>query len=207
VSLRTWLSFLLASAFISLSPGPGALSSMSTGLRFGYRTAVFNVLGLLAGVLTLVSIVAVGLGAVLAASKVAFTATKWTGAAYLVYLGLQQWRKTGGPLRAEVETSTGGPRVLFLRGYLVNVTNPKGIIFLVAVLPQFIDPTQPTPLQYATCGATLMLTDFVVMSGYTALAGRLVRWLDKAEHVRTMNRLFGSLFVAAGLGLAALHRG
>lgn len=205
--LRTWLGFFAACWLISLSPGPGAISCLSAGLRSPYRTAVWNVAGLIAGILTLVSVVAAGIGALLAASLVAFTAVKWLGAGYLVYLGVQQWRAPVRPVDAEAPApGEVTPRALFLRGYLVNVTNPKGIVFLLAVLPQFIDPVRSTPAQYAVSGLTLAFTDFVVMSGYTAVAGNLLRWLRSERHVRWLNRCFGGLFAAAGVGLAVWRR-
>ena len=96
----------------------------------------------------------------------------------------------------------GTPRKLVLTGFLVNATNPKGIIFMLAVLPQFIDPAKPQFVQYAICGATLFFTDLVVMSGYTGFAARVLRLLREPHHVRWMNRSFGGLFVAAGAVLA-----
>lgn len=207
MDLRTWLGFFVASWLISLSPGPGALSCMTAGMRFGYRTALWNIVGLQAGILTLVSVVALGLGALLTASLVAFTTVKWLGAAYLVYLGVQQWRAPARPLSEDAAGELGSrPRELFLRGYLVNVTNPKGIVFLLAVLPQFIDPRQPAFPQYAACAATIVFTDLVVMSGYTAVAGTALRWLRGERHVRILNRCFGGLFVGAGAVLAAYQR-
>jgi len=93
-----------------------------------------------------------------------------------------------------------------MRGFLVNATNPKGIVFMLAVLPQFIDPALPQLPQYAICGATLFFTDLVVMSGYTGLAARVLRLLREPHHVRWVNRTFGGLFVAAGAVLATFRR-
>jgi len=93
-----------------------------------------------------------------------------------------------------------------VRGFLVNATNPKGIVFMLAVLPQFIDPAAPQLVQYAICGATLAFTDAIVMSGYTAFAARVLRLLREPHHIRWMNRTFGGLFVAAGAALATFKR-
>jgi homoserine/homoserine lactone efflux protein len=208
VTLATWLSFFAACWLISLSPGPGAISCMTSGLQLPYRIAVWNIAGLIAGILTLVALVAVGLGAVLAASKVAFEIVRWLGAAYLVFLGVQAFAATTGPLgsgMARVVAASGG--ALFVRGWLVNVTNPKGIVFLLAVLPQFVNPARPTAPQYALCGVTLVLTDVVVMSGYTLLAGGMLRWYRDERRLRFVNRGFGLLFVAAGVALALWRRG
>lgn len=208
MSLETWLAFFAASWLISLSPGSGALSCMTAGMRYGYARAIWNILGLQIGILFVLAIVAAGLGAVIAASTTLFAAIKWLGAAYLVWLGVQQWRAPAAPVSSDDpgDDSHGSPGRLVLRGFLVNATNPKGIVFMLAVLPQFIDPARPQLPQYAICGATLLFTDLVVMSGYTGLAARVLRLLREPHHVRWVNRAFGGLFVAAGAALATFRR-
>ena len=205
--LDTWLTFFAAAWLISLSPGAGAISCMAAGMRYGYARAAWNILGLQVGILFVLAIVAAGLGAIIAASTTLFTAIKWLGAAYLVWLGIQQWRAPATPLSdAAARGEAGTPRQLLLRGFLVNATNPKGIMFMLAVLPQFIDPALPQLPQYLACGATLFFTDLVVMSGYTGLAARVLRVLREPRHVRWVNRTFGGLFVAAGAVLATFRR-
>lgn len=206
--LDTWLAFFVASWLISLSPGAGAISCMAAGMRYGYSRAMWNIAGLQLGILFVLVIVALGLGAIIAASTTLFAAVKWLGAAYLVYLGVMQWRAPASPVRdaGDVDASQGSPGRLVLRGFLVNATNPKGIVFMLTVLPQFIDPALPQLPQYAICGATLFFTDLVVMSGYTGLAAKVLGLLREPHHVRWVNRTFGGLFVAAGAALAAFRR-
>ena len=205
MQLHTWLAFFAASWIISLSPGAGAISCMSAGMRYGYRKGLWNIFGLQAGILLLVVIVAMGLGAVLATSALAFNIIKWFGVAYLVWLGIQQWRAEAKPLEVG-EEKAHTPRQLFMQGFLVNASNPKGIIFMLAVLPQFIDPHAPQFAQYAICTGTLFFTDAVVMSGYTLLAARVLSALREPVHIRWLNRSFGGLFVGAGLLLAGFKR-
>ena len=208
MTLSTWLAFFVASWLISLSPGAGVISCMAAGMRYGYTRALWNIAGLEFGIVLTMAIVAAGLGAILAASAVAFTAIKWLGAAYLVWLGVQQWRAPAFGVDAESAQRglSGTPRQLLLRGFLVNATNPKGILFMLAVLPQFIDPAKPQLPQYAICAATIFCTDLVVMSAYTAFAARVLRALREPHHVRWINRTFGGLFVAAGALLATFKR-
>ncbi len=205
MDFNTWLAFFAACWLISLSPGAGAIKSMSTGLRYGYRKGVFNILGLQLGVVFLVVVAAVGLGALLAASALAFSIVKWCGVAYLVWLGVAQWR-----LQAHMLSLQPGPgtslRRLVLEGFLVNASNPKGVIFMLAVLPQFVDPAKPLLPQYLICTASLVATDVVVMSGYTLLASRVLRTLRQPRQVRWLNRCFGGLFMAAGALLAGFRR-
>ncbi len=205
--LSTWLAFFVASWLISLSPGPGALSCMTAGMRYGYVRGLWNILGLEIGLLVVLAIVGAGLGAVLAASATAFATIKWAGVAYLVWLGIEQWRAPAAALRPGSENNPDGAvRELVARGFLVNATNPKGIVFMLAVLPQFIDPAKPQLVQYLLCAATLVFTDLVVMSVYTGLAAKVLGLLRAPAHVRALNRTFGGLFVAAGALLATFRR-
>jgi homoserine/homoserine lactone efflux protein len=205
MTLNTWLAFFVASWLISLSPGAGAIKSMSTGMRYGYRLGLYNIFGLQLGVCFLIAVVAAGLGALLATSALAFDAIKWCGVAYLIWLGFEQWRADAKVIEFGADHGAS-PRLLVIEGFLVNASNPKGIIFMLAVLPQFIDPTQPQLPQYLICAATLVFTDLVVMSGYTVLASRVLRALREPHHVRWMNRTFGGLFIAAGVLLGSFRR-
>jgi homoserine/homoserine lactone efflux protein len=202
MALSTWLAFLLASTLIAVSPGPGAATSMSVGLRHGYRAALRAICGLQSALLIQLLIVLAGLGALLSASTTAFNLLKFLGAGYLVWLGIQKWRDTP---RAIGETALR-PRGLFTQGLLVNLTNPKAIVFMAALMPQFIDPARSRWLQFVIIGATLCGIDVVVMSGYALLAARLRRWLRDERAMKAQNRFFGGVFVGAGILLAASGR-
>jgi len=205
MTLSTWLTFFVASWLISLSPGAGAISCMSAGMRYGFRRSIPNIFGLQVGATLLVAIVAAGLGAVLATSVVAFTAIKWFGVAYLLWLGIAQWRAEAKPLQLDDARAMSGVQ-MFTRAVLINLSNPKGIVFMLAVLPQFIDPHAAQWPQYALCAATIFFTDAIVMSGYTLLASRVFASLREPHHIRWLNRTFGSLFVGAALLLATFKK-
>jgi len=204
MTLAVWLGFLLAAILIAVTPGPGAVISMSTGMRQGYRSAFVVILGLQSAIVIHLTIVAVGFGALLAASELAFSAVKLLGAAYLAWLGIQKWRAPPQPV--DPGFAPGPSRSLFLQGLLVNLTNPKAIIFIGALVPQFVDPARPLVFQYGLIAATLCLTDMLVMSSYALAAARLGRWLCNPGMQRLQNRLFGSLFVSAGALLAISSR-
>jgi len=205
MTLSTWLAFFVAAWLISLSPGVGAISCMSNGMRFGFRRSIPNILGLQAGATALIAIVAAGLGAILATSVVAFTAIKWCGVAYLLWLGIAQWRAEAKPIELDDAKDLSG-RQMFVRALFINLSNPKGIVFMLAVLPQFIDPHAAQWPQYALCAATIFFTDAVVLSGYTLLAARVFSTLREPHHIRWMNRAFGSLFVGAAVLLATFRK-
>lgn len=208
MDLSIWLAFFAAAWAISLSPGPGALAAMSAGLNHGFPRGYSTTVGLVLGIWTQLAVVAVGLGAVVAASSTAFTVVKWVGAAYLVWLGVQQWQAPARPLAVQQAHAAGQTRRrMVLRGWLINIVNPKGTVFLLAVVPQFMSLQQPLLPQYLVIGLTLGFTDAVVMAGYTALAARVLAGLSSASHIKLVNRFFGSLFVAAGTALALVKRG
>ncbi len=204
MTLSTWLTFFVASWLISLSPGAGAISCMGNGMRYGFRRSIPNIVGLQVGALILIAIVAGGLGAVLATSAVAFAAIKWFGVAYLLWLGIAQWRAEARPLQLAASAPMSGG-AMFLRAVLINLGNPKGIVFMLAVLPQFIDPRAAQWPQFAWCAVSLFVTDAFVMSGYTLLAARVFSTLREPHHIRWMHRVFGSLFVGAALLLATFR--
>lgn len=208
MEFSTWLALFAASWAISISPGPGAVASMSAGLNHGFRVGYFTAFGLVLGIWVQIVVVGLGLGALIAASNTAFTVVKWLGVLYLVWLGIQQWRAPAVPMVAKIEGER--PQVsrasMVLRGLLVNIVNPKGTVFLLAVVPQFMDLTQPLVPQYVAIGLTIALTDLVVMAGYTALAAKVLGTLTSTTHIRAMNRVFGSLFVLAGSLLALFKR-
>jgi homoserine/homoserine lactone efflux protein len=207
VSLHVWLAFSVAALLISISPGAGAISCMASGMRYGYRRSLPNIAGMQLGIALQLVVVGIGLGALLAASSVAFNLVKLFGVAYLCYLGWQQFRAEAKPLQlADADAAAGTPRALFVQGFLVNASNPKATIFLLAVLPQFIDPHAPTLPQYLVCMATLTVVDIVVMSGYALLASRALRLLRQPRQIRWMNRGFGALFILAGGILAVFRR-
>lgn len=207
MNLSTWIAFFAAAWAISLSPGAGAVAAMSAGLNHGFRRGYVTTLGLVTGIWTQVLVVGVGLGALIAASSVAFTGVKWAGVAYLVWLGIKQWRAPAVPLvAAEGEAGAVSLRDLYLRGWIVNALNPKGTVFLLAVVPQFLDLARPLPGQYVVIALTLAFTDLVVMAGYTALAARVLRTLRAPAHLKALNRSFGALFVLAGTLLAFFKR-
>ena len=205
--LETWLAFFAACWVISLSPGAGAIASMSSGLRYGFWRGYWNALGLQLGLVLQIVIVAAGVGAILAASATAFYAIKWFGVAYLVYLGIKQWQAIPGELSDDATVRPiGKPLALIFRGFLVNISNPKALVFMLAVLPQFIDPHAPLIKQYLILGATMICVDLIVMAGYTGLASKVLRLLRTPKQQRRMNRTFAGLFIGAAGLLATIRR-
>jgi homoserine/homoserine lactone efflux protein len=208
MDVQTWLAFLVASCLIAVSPGSGAVLSMSHGLNYGVRKAGATILGLQLGLLLILLIAGAGVGSLLLASELAFSIVKVLGACYLIYVGFNQWRAgDASPLDGARDEQAGTWRKRCLTGFLTNATNPKGIIFMVAVLPQFMTETRPLWMQLLVMAATTVTVDVVVMHGYAASASALRRLMRSARAVRTQNRVFGGLLMAVGAGLFFVKRG
>lgn len=213
MDFQLWLVYFLACWVIAISPGSGAVLSMTHGLAYGVKKTGATIAGLEAGVAVLILVAGAGVGAVLLASATAFTAVKLLGAAYLIWLGCKQWRSRVSALPAAAgaptalsDASVPSRRERFLLGLLTNVTNPKGIVFNVAVLPQFINPSRPLALQLLILLLTALAVDTVVMHGYAFLASRAQRWLATARARRAQNRVFGGVLMAMGASLLLVKR-
>jgi len=206
MDLGAWVTYLVATIILSLSPGPGAFSSISSGLHHGFRLGMWNGVGMQLANLVLMAIVALGLGAILLASETLFELVKWIGVAYLVYLGIVTWRAPARAFEEDRDDEETTARGIFMRGFWVNISNPKGIIFFAAILPQFVDVSRPQLVQYAILALTTFVVDLIVMSGYTAAAARVLGAMRDPAKLRWVNRGLGSAFVAAGLALASFRR-
>lgn len=206
MSYQVWLAFLLACWVISLSPGAGAIASMSSGLNYGFKRGYWNVLGLQLALLTQIAIVAAGVGVLFATHAWAFLVVKWFGVGYLCYLAYMQWCAPIQQMDIQRDLTQKSRKKLVLHGFLINLTNPKAIVFLLAVLPQFVNLTQPQWPQYLLMALTMVTVDAIVMAGYTGLAAKVLRVLKSARQQRIMNRSFAILFtIAAGL-LSFVHQ-
>ena len=207
---HVWLAYFLAAWLIALSPGSGAVLSMSHGLQYGVRQTTATIVGLQIGLAFILLVAGVGVGALLVASATAFMAVKLLGAAYLLWLGWRQWRAPVVALDEGMHAAPA-PATLSVRqrvalGVFTNATNPKGIVFMVAVLPQFIDPKRPLLLQLLILLVTTLAVDTVVMHGYALLASRLRALLRSARARRTQNRVFGGVLMGMGASLLMVDR-
>ena len=201
-----WLAFFAASWVISISPGTGAVFAMSSGLTYGFKRGYVGTIGMILGMWTLLAVAALGLGALLASSTIAFSIVKALGVAYLIWLGIAQWRSPAQAIKASATSEVFNWWQIIVKGWAVNATNPKGVLFMLAVVPQFIQPSKELLPQYLIIAATLAFTDLVVMAGYTMLAAKVLRLLQSKQQIKLMNRVFGSLFIGAAMLLASFKR-
>lgn len=202
MSIELWLAFVAASAVLLAIPGPTVLLVISYALGHERRTATATVAGVALGDFTAMTASMLGLGALLATSAVLFTALKWVGAAYLIYLGLKLWRAPVATDEASAEAASAPkerPLRIFLHAYAVTALNPKSIIFFVAFLPQFLNHAEPLAFQMVIFEATFLVLATANATVYGLLASLARQTIRKPRVQRLVNRTGGSLMIGAGL--------
>jgi threonine/homoserine/homoserine lactone efflux protein len=204
MSFETWLAFAAASSVLLVIPGPTILLVVSYALGQGWRAAWPMAVGVALGDLTAMTLSLLGLGALLATSATLFTALKWTGAAYLVYLGVKLFR-AGGTFQASARTGSTPSARMLGHAWLVTALNPKGLTFFIAFLPQFLDPSRDFWRQMAIFEATFVGLAFANALGYAMLASRARSLFSNVGVIRAFNRLGGGLLVGAGIVTAAFR--
>lgn len=211
MSLQIWLLYTLAALGLSLSPGPNSLLALTHGALYGVRAALATLIGGSLGFVFIIALSMFGIDALIKASPGALSILQWVGAAYLAWLGVQVWRAPALQLElgqtADPGSATGrqpvSRAVLFRQGLLAAATNPKGILFFAAFLPQFVSPERDVALQFLIMAATFVIIEFFVELALAGTAQRVAAWLARIG--RSFNRVCGGVFVA--LALAMLWRG
>jgi homoserine/homoserine lactone efflux protein len=202
-----WITYAVACCAIAVSPGAGAVLAMSHGMSYGGRKTSATIVGQELGLAFILIVAGAGVGSLVLASTWAFLVVKFCGAIYLIYIGYSQWRSRTAPLSAGPGIAVRSPwHKRCTTGFLTNATNPKGIVFMVAVLPQFIVTSRPLMAQLTVMTITMCVIDALVMHGYAYGASAFGRRLKSANAARRQNRVFGALLMAVGTALILVRR-
>jgi len=196
-----YLAFCIATALLILMPGPIVTLTIANSLRHGSKTGLLTTAGATAGSAVLLSAGGLGMAWVLEILSDWFSVLRLAGAAYLIYLGVRQWRESAHALEDMTADRRSG-RAVMLHGFVVAVTNPKTILFYAAFFPQFINLSQPTGPQLVLMSGTFLLIAMTIDSSYALLAGRLRPWLQGRRRGHIRNRITGTLLIGTGLALA-----
>ena len=205
MALDHWLAFVATSAVLLAIPGPTVLLVISYALGHGRRSASSTVAGVALGDFTAMTASMLGLGALLATSAALFTALKWVGAAYLVFLGVKLWRAPVAEAAVDAAAPIARPGRIFLHAYAVTALNPKSIVFFIAFLPQFLDGARAVLPQLVIFEASFLALATLNALTYALLASAARRTIRKPRVQRTVNRTGGTLLIGAG-ALAATWR-
>lgn len=204
--LQIWMAFVAASLVVLVIPGPTILLILSQTIGHG-RRAVFPLLfGVLAGDITCMTLSLLGLSAVLSTSAFLFSILKGVGAVYLIILGIRLWRIRTEESTDTVDTPATTPVELFRSAYVVTASNPKGIMFFVAFVPQFINPHAPALPQFLLLCSTFLGLAAINATSYAMLAGWLRGTIESPRARRYFNRCGGSILITAGIASLALKR-
>jgi threonine/homoserine/homoserine lactone efflux protein len=205
---QVWTTFAILETVLCFTPGPAVLLVLSQALSRGAGRAVFSIVGIIAANSVYFILSATGVGAILLASYDLFFAIKWIGVAYLVWLGLNEIFGTPAlsVIRPADDTRADAWR-MFCKGFILQMSNPKALVFFTALVPQFLNPQAPLALQVAILAVTSMLIEFFVQLLYAALAGRFSHLAAQPRFAKLTNRVAGTLLIAAGAGMAAIKRG
>jgi threonine/homoserine/homoserine lactone efflux protein len=196
MALHVWLVYTVAALGLSLSPGPNSLLALTHGALHGRQKALYTLVGGSLGFLLIIALSMFGIGALLKASVVWLTVLKWIGGAYLVWLGIQVWRSPPIRVTHTAATTRVSGASLFRQGFLAAATNPKGILFFAAFLPQFVDPNRSVVTQFLLMSATFVVIEFVTEYLLASLAQQVTTWLSRVG--RMFNRTCGAVFVGLG---------
>jgi len=201
MELSTWISFVSAGFFISISPGPGALFTISQSSQFGFKPALISIAGLQLGLACQILLVLSGLGVLIVNFPGAFGVIKVIGMIYLVALGVVQWLRKVEKIDLKEGVQRGVFRTgrSFAQGFFVDLTNIKGTVFLIAFLPLFVDLRTFSLLEGGIVVTTLVLIDVIVMAGYSLMAHLSKSWLRDPEKILWQNRITGLALILVGL--------
>lgn len=205
MELHVYLAFVVATTIMIALPGPNVLLTVAHSISFGWQRALSTVAGATMGIAVQLIVAAIGLTSLLNVVAEAFEWLRWTGAAYLVYLGIKQWRSASEPL--EFDTSSVSKTNLFVQGLVITIPNPKSLIFIAAFLPQFINAERPLGLQFAFIVPTFLVITFTVTSVWALVAGKVSGFLQSKRAFQSVLRTAGGLMIVAGMGLALTRRG
>ena len=203
LDLQLYLAFVAATSAMILLPGPSVMLTVAHSLSFGATRALVTVSGAVLAIALQLLVTMIGLSWLMLILADGFELLRWAGVAYLIWLGVQQWRAAADQPGATLPTVSS--KKLFAQGFLVTIANPKSLIFLAAFFPQFVDPTTPWLPQMVLLGVTFVVIGFVLTGAWGFAADRSRVWF-RGKRARLRNRIAGSLMIGAGLGLALVRR-
>lgn len=206
MALSTYLIYLSAIFVLTATPGPSVLLCVTHSIQHGFRASTVTALGSLTAIIGIMTLSFTGLGVLIASSELVFSIVKWSGAAYLIYLGLRAFFSD----TTEFEESTHGDSTsrysmatLFKSGFLVGATNPKAIVFFTALFPQFINMTQPLLPQYLLLVSTFAIMEMAWLLLYSWFGAKSSNWIMMKGRAKLFNRFTGSVFIGAGVLLGS----
>ena len=212
MSFDTWIYYLLAVLILTASPGPSSLLCMTKGVQSGFKLSIFTALGSLTAITGILTLSFTGLGVIIASSELVFNIIKWTGAAYLIYLGWKSLRSSQQDYdklsnqKADSQSVKESAAKHYVSGFIVGASNPKAILFFTALFPQFIDPSIALLPQFAVFALTFAVMELSWLLVYAYLGAKSSNWLFAKGRAKVFNRVTGGVVIGAGALLSTTSR-
>ncbi len=206
MTIQSWLMYIMLVVIATSTPGPAVLFIVTNSTLHGYRKSMFAALGNIVGLFCLGVIAVTGLGSILNTSEIIFNIIKYAGAAYLIYLGFKlifQKSIDFSTIQNQIISAEIASPKIFVQALGIALSNPKAIVFLTALFPQFINTREALIPQFSILIAILMFFSFSFLMGYALLAHKAKIWITQPNRIKTFNRTSGSIFIGFGLLLAA----
>ncbi|MDO6746082.1 LysE family translocator [Gilvimarinus sp. 1_MG-2023] len=199
--------FLVTTVMLILVPGPAAITVAAQGASYSSRQACWGVLGVASADVLFFALSATGIASLLLASNFMFSVIKWFGVVYLLYLGISALFSQSGVIKLSVERKESSRKKIFSQGLVVQLANPKALMYFTALLPQFIDPSKPVLFQILLMGASCLLADIIVYSVFGRLGDRIAKQKLKSWVITFINKATGVTLISTGIRMASLEYG
>lgn len=208
MSIETWMYYFIAVLILTASPGPSSLLCMTKAVSSGFKLSIYTALGSLVAITGILTLSFTGLGVLIASSEWVFNIVKWTGAAYLVYLGWKAFtsKQDSYQMDTHVQANNAKRASHFISGFIVGASNPKAILFFTALFPQFIDPNASLLSQYAVFAVTFACMELSWLLFYAYLGSKSSSWILAKGRAKLFNKLTGGVFMSAGVLLSTTSR-
>jgi homoserine/homoserine lactone efflux protein len=207
MDIGIYLIFLVTTVMLILVPGPAAITVAAQGATHSSNKAFLGILGVASADVFFFALSATGIASLILASNLLFLTIKWFGVAYLLYLGISALFSKSGVIKIDAKTKQHCRKKLFSQGLVVQLANPKALMYFSALLPQFIDPSEPIIPQMALMGASCLLADILVYSLFSRLGERIAKQKLKSWVVTVINKAAGITLVSTGIRMASLEYG
>lgn len=211
MTIEIWLYYALAVLVLTASPGPSSLLCMTKGVTSGWRSGALTALGSLTAITIIMTLSFTGLGVVIGSSELIFNIIKWTGAAYLIYLGVKALASKQQSYEQDLHKLNDHDKKSalnnhFVNGFIVGASNPKAILFFTALFPQFITPDSSMVFQYSVFASTFIVMELSWLLFYAYLGSCSSRWIFETGKAKIFNRITGGVFIGAGTLLTTVNR-
>jgi len=207
IPLDTFILFFVTTFVVVLSPGPAVIMVTGESASNGFKRSFWVILGIAVANALFFVLSAMGIVTLILASDVLFSIIKWAGVAYLLYLGITALFSAGGPLSIEADKQTKSKiHLTFLKGFILEISNPKALLYFSALLPQFIDITRPIALQATLLGGTTFMLDLACYGFYAYLGWKSSSVGLKPIVVKIINKSAGAMLIFAGIKMATVQR-